>query len=321
MKFPINILQKVRNAGKSTFSEKMTFVIFMIVLGDFLAYSQLLSVINSIGIPSYVFIIVLVIINITVFVNIFRFYVVKEEDRISEDNHSRDTSLSNYNYIRDKKEQECAGEAPVFEYTDGNFFVLLKVTYGENDSEKSENTRRFFEDMFQEVLKIGAELRIYNMPENFEESIECDNYLSFIGNKTDNDNEALVKASLDIFENILSICAKHRELCSTIICIKTKVPVQYYLLPSLINNIIDINKRRSNSIRSLEFLNRMSSRNVLRNYYCLEALDLSSLKSVELSKEILIKYRGEVNISSIQYNNGREEQVEKITFRNGGKRF
>lgn len=321
MKFPINILQKVRNAGKSTFSEKMTFVIFMIVLGDFLAYSQLLSVINSIGIPSYVFIIVLAIINITVFINIFRFYVVKEEDRISEDNHSRDTSLSNYNYIRDKKEQECAGEAPVFEYTDGNFFVLLKVTYGENDSEKSENTRRFFEDMFQEVLKIGAELRIYNMPENFEESIECDNYLSFIGNKTDNDNEALVKASLDIFENILSICANHRELCSTIICIKTKVPVQYYLLPSLINNIIDINKRRSNSIRSLEFLNRMSSRNVLRNYYCLEALDLSSLKSVELSKEILIKYRGEVNISSIQYNNGREEQVEKITFRNGGKRF
>lgn len=321
MKFPINILEGVRNAGKSTFSEKLTFVIFLIIIGDFIVYSQFLTVVESYGIPKFLFILIIAGINISIFINIFRFYIVKEDDKISEDNHSRDTSLSNYNYIRDKKEQEVIKVAPIFEYTDGNFFFLLKITYGETDSRKAEGTRKFFEEMTRETLSIGAEIKLYNMPENFEDSIECDNYLSFIGNKTDNDNQELVRTTLDIFDHTLALCSQHRELCSTIVCVKTRVPIQLYMFESLITEIISINSKRSNSIRSLDFADKSSMRNILRDYYCLEALDLASLKSVELSKEIIIKYRNKVKVNSIKYKDGEEELKQKYKFLNNGKRL
>lgn len=305
MKFPLNVIKDAQSSGKVSTGEKIVFIVFIVVLANLAVYYQVGPILEGLGLPNTVLLILQLLITIIACVGAFRFFVIKEEDKMKEYYNSSNSSLSDFYFIVDKENVDKTDFIPIFEYNDGNFMVLINLKYGSSSKYLMENTRILFQELFSNCCKLGLEFRTYNMPENFKDSIECSRFLENVSNIKDENTSLIMR---DISSYILEETDKYMGVMETYIQIKTSYLYQVRDINILINKLLESYSSLPNSIRYIDFLNKNSLRNFLRNYYCLEALDLSSLKTVDVDSYFISKSKKNLNICELELSSGKIER-------------
>lgn len=306
MIFPIHVGNRMKNAGKTTGPQKVSAIVILALLVNIGVFPVINNFLTQFKIPTVLGIITQFIATIIVGIIIIKVFVIREDDKLVEHEHSKDSSLSNYYYIRNKDNLEKIESAPIFEYTDSNFCVVLRLTYGSNSEKKSKGNETLLTSIFNKVLSYDMQVRIYTMPEDFSESVECKTYLNSMSSI---DNDSLRSYSSDMINEVLRVTANYRELTTTTIFIKTSNPYQIGNMSPLLRHILREFSTSDTSFRSIEFFNQDSLRVFIRNYHCLEALDLSSLKANEVDSNTLLTFKDLVEISSITLSTGEEKVI------------
>lgn len=317
MRYPINVSKALREAGKSTMSEKLVFFAFMGLIANIVVFSQLGTLLGGVGIPTFLIVLGQLIITLLVGTVVVRRFVIREDDKLEEHEKSKDTSLSNYYFIRNREGQEHIESVPVHEYADGNKAIFIRFTYGAATDRSSEETRLILTYLCQITLRYGLEFRMINMPELFEESIECRTMLRNIGNSK---HEELSKFMLDQAMFILETCKVSGGLESTIVIIRTKTAIQIDSIAPIIRKLSEEFFRRDHSLRGMQFLDRPALNSLLRDYYCLEALDLAGLKTASVNRNTLIKYRDAIKVVEKEMKNGATKSRLDLNLYTGGVR-
>lgn len=290
MIFPHNIEGLLSSNKKSKTKDKVG--LFLVVLGVvdvyiFYTFATFLKV--EYHIPRFVVALVLLLLNIALVIFTVRFFVIKEEEQMKEFENSKDDSLARYYRVREREIPTLVDGIEIHENIDGNLFVCLQIFYGPNDTEKSEGTYKFFARLFNILSTYCIDFRPYVAKEIFSQSEECKRFMRFRGNSS---NPELSKAMMTIKDDILDFTESHGQLYSTYILIRM-TPIQVRSIGALKNQIDELLASR-NSIRAVEFLDKKKYRNFIREYYNIEALDLSSLRNPNLSKRILRMYGHDV---------------------------
>lgn len=318
IRFPRNISKSVREAGKVSASEKFTATALVSFIINIFLFSPMQTLVAMVHLPSFCGIILQILLTAFVGIIIVRRFVIREDDKLAEQNSSKSSSLSNYYYIRDKDNTERIESMPIYEFTDGNYTTFIKLTFGDSSDRRAENTRVFLTNVYQEVLKAEMQISTYVMPEDFSQSIECKRYVNSLAKIK---YPQLSKAMLAIYKNDLEVCSKFSSLFTIVLQIRTKTPYQIMNFDTIIRKIIDSYTKDENSLRGLEFMEKEELRAFLRDYYCLDALDLSGLRLVSVSKDLLMKYKDLIKIT--EYETSLNDVVKKsdITFSTDAKKF
>lgn len=315
MRYPINVSKTLREAGKASMTEKLVFYAFIGLIANIIVFSQLGALLGGIGIPTFLIVLGQLIITLLIGSVVFRRLIIREDDKLEEHEKSKDTSLSNYYFIRNKEGQEHIESVPIHEYADGNKAIFIRFTYGAATDKSSEETRLILTYLCQITLRYGLEFRAINMPELFEESIECRTMLRNIGKSS---YEPLSKFMLDQAMFILDTCKINGGLESTIVIIRTKTAIQIDSIAPIIRKLSDEFFKRDHSLRGMQFLDRSALNSLLRDYYCLEALDLAGLKTANVNRNTLIKYRDAIKVVEKEMKNGSTKSRLDISLYTGG---
>ncbi|MGL4948772.1 MAG: hypothetical protein ACRC5M_00175, partial [Anaeroplasmataceae bacterium] len=195
MVFPMDISSRLKNATKSKVTDKLQLIILIAFIVNGIVFTQIQAVVGPLGISPSTTIFVQAIVSVIIVIALTRVFVIREDDKLLEHQKSKDTSLSSYYYIRDKENLETIETAPLFEYTDGNFCVILKFAYGANSEKKTLGNERFLTYLFKNSLKYNLHLRTFNIPENFTDSKECRTLQSKVS-KVEQDSLRVVMADL-----------------------------------------------------------------------------------------------------------------------------
>lgn len=302
MKYPVNIKRGLRQAGKSTPMEKFSFGLMIGILLNVGIYFLLNSYFASIGISSVVLIFLILVLDIVIGIWLFRTFIVRENDKLKEHDSAKDTSLNSYYYIRDKENQDLVDNIPVYQFTDGSYFLLIQFKYGASNDKKSSESFVLMQNFFRNVLFNKLELRVYNMPEIFEESVEC---RAFINNLEYIDYKPLGDALLNMYNQVLNECSMYRQMFETTVMVRTTSPIQVKYFKGIINALFSEFYKNESSFRSINVLKKEEMRNFIRDYYCLDALDLASLKIGNLSKDVLLGFKDRVKVYQINLNSGK----------------
>lgn len=296
MKFPINISRSISEAGKSSGREKMLFIAFIMTLLNVFIFTQLRLALGGLGIPVFLILIVQILVNVLIVVALVRHFVVREEDKLNEYRNSKDSSLSNFYYVRDNKTLKTIYTAPVLEYTNGNYMTILKFSYGFTNDVKSNGSRILFKELFKEISQYGLDFRVYVLPEKFSDSIEYKNFLNSVSGIKD---KKLANTVSSIYNAVIDISESNSEIQDTNIMICTKNPYQIDVLGLVIQQCIKFYSSIDHSFRRLQFMDKEMYRAFIRDYYELEALDLSNLKAIEVNSDLLTGFRDIVKVSTI----------------------
>lgn len=314
MKFPINVSKTMREAGKSTGIEKFTALFAFTGFIDFFIFTQLEAFTRGSAFLTGLLFFIIVFFSIVLLIQVIRRFVVREDDKFIEHDKSKDATLADYYYIVEKENNEIVDSSTVFEYRDGNFMVAIKFTYGYTSDTRAESTRKLFMFIYNEVLKREMEVRTENMPEKFSESRECKRFKSSMA---EIEEKSVADAMMSITTNLLDICDSYSQMFDTVMIIRTKNPYQVQNMISLIRIISDEFRKHVCSLRGMEFLDQSGLRAFLTEYYCLEALDLTNLKLIDVDTETLLKYRNLVKVHKVELSTGEIKEVSKINLKTG----
>lgn len=287
MIFPHNIEGIVKNAKKSTTKDKTLFTLVILsLINGYLFIMVAPSLKASYGIPITITILVILVLNIAIGSTIFRVFILKEKDQLKEFENSKDDSLSRYYFIRERENSKMVDGVEVFENIDGNFFTALQIFLGPNDLQKSEGTYRFFANLFNMLSLYCIDFKTYVCKEQFSESIECKRFLNGIGRSG---NSELTKAMLEISDAVLDFTEKNSQLYSIYILVRM-TPFQLTGFKAFRTELEALLQGDIHSIRNFEFLNKKEFRDFIRDYYNVEALDLSNIRSPQVSAQLMRTY-------------------------------
>ena len=290
MIFPHNIEGYISSSKKTKSSYKVGVFFFVMGLVDvYLFYTFATPLKVQFNIPRFVVAIILAILNIIIVVIVTRLFVIRENEQMKEFEDSKDDSLARYYRIRERENPTLIDGVEISENIDGNMFVCFQILYGPNDEEKSIGTYKFFARLFN-LLQINClDFRTFIAKEIFSQSEECRRFMEFKGNSV---NPELSKAMMTVKDDILAFTESHGQLYSTYILIRM-TPLQVRSVGSLKTQIEELLNSR-NSIRGIKFLDKQNFRHFIKEYYNVEALDLSSLRNPSLSKKVMRMHGHEV---------------------------
>lgn len=306
--FPHNIEGYISSSKKTKSSDKVGVFFFVMGLVDvYLFYTFATPLKVQFNIPRFVVAIVLAILNIIIVVVVMRLFVIRENEQMKEFEDSKDDSLARYYRIRERENPTLIDGVEISENIDGNMFVCFQILYGPNDEEKSIGTYKFFARLFNLLQLNCLDFRTFIAKEIFSQSEECRRFMEFKGNSA---NPELSKAMMTVKDDILAFTESHGQLYSTYILIRM-TPLQVRSVGSLKTQIEELANSRNytggiksldkqnsgnsrNSIRGVKFLDKQNFRHFIKEYYNVEALDLSSLRNPSLSKKVMRMHGHEV---------------------------
>lgn len=317
MIFPVNIAERLRTKGKTTKKDKVLLTVVIAIIANVLLFIYISPITKGLHIPTFVLILVQLGITSLITILFIRMFVVREKEKIDESDASSQASLNTYYYLRNKDVLEEIEQVPVFEYTDGNFCIGISLYYGANSDRKVDGNKFIIQNLINLCLSNGMTYRTISLPEKFKESIECYNYTQKLSNIEDSNLRDYMVDNLDM---ILNVSESSSELLRTVVLIKTSSPYQIQNYEMLIRKLRELFTMRINSFRGLSFMNNEDMRAFMRDYYCLEALDLSALKSKDIDASVLSEYVNMIKLVSYDLKTGTHKIVEEIKMRNDVKR-
>lgn len=278
MFYPNDVDRITQKAGGVSDSEKNN--VFFVAVGmiNFFGIFFIPQFLGNFGISTFFSILIQIALNIAVAIPIFRIFVFKEKERIKEYNSYNTDSFAKFFKVGKETSRVVNvsgyGNVDVFEYDNGQHFVCLKLRYGSNDDNKKLLTYDTYKKIINYLASQELEFKIVAMDENFSDSKELDAYVRK-ANKSEYKD-----LTLRILNNIMD-GEEYANIITKVIIIKTIKKHQVYELNRILAGLVSMIRVKKTAFRSIEFLNHKQYVEFAREYYGLEAIDLSMFKNME----------------------------------------
>lgn len=300
--YPNDVESKVSKSGNVKESEKAQVFLFSWGVLNFMALFAVPQFLKGLGIPLLVSILLILLANVLLGSVIFRFFVIKEQERVREYDSYETDSFAKYFKVSKEASHEIDvrghGPVEVLEYENGTHMVALRLRYGSNDDEKVIKTKEVFTKIYRLLGKADLEFKTVTFNENFRESAELERYVKKV-NKSDYKD-----LNLRILNNMLEYSERSNVIVTTIL-IKTRKKHQRYDLNLTLANIMSIIPGETKcAFRSKNFLTHREYVEFAREYYGLELIDLSMVKSMEPNLNELKSYLGDVQVYGATMSDG-----------------
>ena len=296
MFFPYNIDNQIKKTKKADKKDITSIVMFCLsVLGFFL-----FRFLVSLGIlPWWLCLIFTILVLLAISTFILIIFVYRGRELVEEDEESKVDSLERFYKIVETELPTIVDGIEVFENIDGNMCACLELLYGPNDKVKSDNTLKFLVSLFNSVSKFCIDFKVYVTKEDFLRSIECKRFLNTVNSVKD---PTLASVIAEMSDLILGYTETKSNLYSTYIIIRF-TPANISNLNGLKVQLLESLNNSNSSVRNIEFSDRKRFRSFIREYYRVEALDLSSFRGGKLTNRLIKKYGR--NIFVVKKNNIR----------------
>lgn len=291
--YPNDVDRITQKASGATDADKNRVYLTFVGLANFIGVFLIPQFLGKFGIPVPVALFIQVGINIAVAVPIFRIFVFKEKERIREYNSYTTDSFAKF--FKVGKETACKvnvrgyGDVDIFEYENGQHLACLKIRYGSNDDIKKEKTYETFKRLYAYLASQEMEFKVVAMNENFKDSKELNAYVNKL-NKSDHRD-----LNLRILNHVLEY-SEGTNVVTKVIEIKTRKKHQIYEMGRILSGVLDCISIKKTAFRSVEFLNHKQFVEFCREYYGLEAIDLSMVKSIQPNMNELKDFLNDVKI-------------------------
>lgn len=312
MIYPIDIYDNVSNRKKLSTADKSQIVVGLFLAGNFFLFLVLHRVICMMfGAPLFVCILVQLLVFGVVGSLVFRFFIFDEEAKMREYTDEASDSFARFVHLRKDSTHEVsvnsAEHVNVFEYDSGCCVCTMRFKFGSNDSLKSSETRKCFNEIYRILVNNGMEFRTVVTPENFKQSRELDNFVDSINRIED---KQLAKHILAMSNAILQQSYEECNVDQFYLSFRTASSYQLEDLEAVIRRIIGVLRERATSFRSVEFLDLAQLIDFYREFYSVEAIDLAMMRAVALSESIDNSFKEVARIFRLQGDNGKWYQTD-----------
>lgn len=218
-------------------------------------------------------------------VSFFRFVVFDEQAKIYEYKSQSSDNFAKYVQIRKDATftLDVNGyKVSIFEFINGNNFCVIQLRYGSNDKVKSRNTQYLMEQYFHTIAAHNLEFRTIEATENFANSVEIDRYSKRLNKIQD---KTLAIYLMKVLRLINTTVESMNNTSTLYLVIQTQRNYQLPQLESCIRSMIADTQSSRNALRTVEFLNWAKLMEFYREFYSLEAIDLSTMRVMALAGE------------------------------------
>lgn len=327
MIFPIDINKKIRDKSKATAGDNQKYLIvfgfFMLNLVGFFVIGWVLTL--AFGYNGFwAVIIIMLALNLTVGIGVFRFVIFDENEKIREHKEYDDDSFARYMHVRkDLNHNVTVGKmsVPVVEFDNGSAAIVVEIKFGSNDDSRAKATEEVLGNMASLAGAFSMEFRGCVSSEDILKSAEYENYVSQINSVED------VVLRNCMVEMTNAITEASRETCNANcirITVRTLSAFQRSDIEAIVKNYCSLLATKGTAIRSARFLGIEEIKSFFCEFYGIGAIDVSMMKAVALSKEADAAYGKMVSVFSLEDKDGRTYRAvgtENKIFKLGEKKI
>jgi hypothetical protein len=164
---------------------------------------------------------------------------------------------------------------PVYEYDNGSMKLVLRFLYGSNSARQEANTYLVLSRILNLLGSHGFEVRVTTSKENFSESVEAREHVAALNRSTD---KVLAKTMMDITQAVFDESARTSNVDVLYVTARTKFNYQKLVLGDVVRDIFILLKENRTGFRSVEALYKKYVLEHYKDFYGLEAIDLSLMK-------------------------------------------
>jgi hypothetical protein len=325
MIYPMDVNSRSDTSARSTAADIAKLAVFgflLVCVGVFFGFRWMCS--NLIGISVNFAILFEIIFIVVAGSFVFRFLVFKEPEKMSEYKGQATDSFARYIFVRKEVEEKIEtqnGTINCFEYSNGNQFVVIQLKYGSNDSRKAEATKQILGKIFHIILENNLEFRTIDSKEDFGVSHECRKYINRLNAIPD---KKLGFHLRKVADSTLKKSERESNITVLTMIINTRSSYQMSDLEFALKRILSLIQSNITAFRNLEFLSKKDYLEFCKEFYGLEAIDLSMMRVIQLSETITEQYNDIVSVYQTISNEDRvftsSKQMEGL-FLNGRRLF
>lgn len=302
MIFPWNVDEGNKGAQKSSAAEKVQFGVGIFVIVNVLVALFMNQILSTVGIPFWFGLLVQFLLISVVGIFVLRFFVFKEDEKMQEYN-SGESFVRYYKFRKDSTEEYTTYGRKVlaYEYDNGTCTFVMELKYGSNDKRKENNTKEVLEAILRTVSANKMEIRTIVMPEDFLAGQEARRMMEVVGKAK---GTKVGKYNLKLVDGVLEH-TRESNLESLYIMVKTTAIYQKYELDTVLNAILSLLMASTTCFREVNFLDKDGLTALMRNFYGVEAIDLSMVKAVESSEDTMALYQDMVTLYQVNSTEGK----------------
>lgn len=306
MIFPIDINRRIANKSRIAGDNLIQLVVSIAFVGNFIGIFLMNWVVDSfLGGGMVKAIVLLLLIDLVVGIFVFRFVIFDENAKISEYMNFENDSFSKYMNVRkDVNHSVTVNEqkVSVIEFANGSASCVLEFRFGSNDNEKSKRTAAVFQEIYKTIALYGFEARTVVMSEDFSNSNEFRDYMKTINQiQSKKLKDAMVAAS----GAVLKYSADRSSVNCIYLTVRSLNSYSRAELETIMNRIINLVIENHTAFRSVQFLGIEELLEFYRSFYGIAAIDLSMMKTIEMSQEVNDGYGKIVNIYGMETESGK----------------
>jgi hypothetical protein len=279
MLFPQDVNKIVSNASKLGGGEKVRLVIGGTIVANFLIAITVIPFFQSLGVSWIYPLSIQIFLMVFIGIFIFRIFVFKEDEKILEYDQKMKDSFSKYYYLRNLDSLEPLKvrkiSVPVFEFDNGSLMTVIRFRFGSNDDKKAKLNRNALTEVYRILGGNGLEFRQIVSKENFSETQEAKRYLEDLSRISD---KKLAKTMLDIAQNLYNLSDLYSNVDVIYLEIRTKYSYQRHEFDEVLERVFEALQENSAGFKEVTPLDKKELLNFFRDFYGLEAIDLSLMR-------------------------------------------
>jgi len=306
--FPIDINKRIKDKGKATEGDNRTQMVLLgFFLLNFIGFFALGWVVTIVlGYNSFIVVtVLLLLVNLAVGVMVFRFVIFDESAKMREFKEFDNDSFGRYMYVRkdtDHRMKTGGGVATAIEFSDGSSAFVLELRFGSNNDAKAQRTKEVLDAMVEIAGTFGMEFRVCTSPEDISKSDEYNNYISSVNRIED------VVLRNCLLQMTKAVMEKSRLMCRTNclrITVRSLSTYQRADLEAVVRNYCALLSSNDTAFRSVRFLDIKELLSFFCEFYGMDAIDVSMMRAVDLSKDIGADYSRLLSIYSLYSEDGK----------------
>lgn len=308
MIFPIDINKKIRDRSKAAKGENQKYLIvlgfFLLNLIGFFVIGWFLTIAfgyNSFG----AVVIIMIILNLTVGVNIFRFVIFDENEKLREHKEYDDDSFARYMHVRkDLNHTVGIGETkvPIIEFDNGSVAFVVEIKFGSNDNRRAKLTEEVFCRLAGLAGTFNMEFRCCVSAEDILRSSE---YADYIGKINAVEDINLRNCMIEMTNAVMDASKKTCNANCLRVTVRTLSAFQRGDIEAIVKNYCSILMTKGTAIRSAKFLDIDELKSFFCEFYGISAIDVSMMKAINLSKGADMAYRKMISVFSLESEDGK----------------
>ena len=319
MIFPHDVNKYVSEQRRVAGENRTQLIIVLFVVGNFAAFLLLhYVVVGLLMLSGTVATVIQVVLLLIVGTIVFRFGIFDENEKRRESEGADSDTFARFMDIRkDNVDTFSVGKQQIhaFEYSNGNVVAIMEFKFGANDAARSKATTILYQSVFHSILSYGFIARLIDSTENFRTSDELARHRARLNKISDpelrKNNFVITNAILDAGEKLCNVDIIY-------VMIQSRSLNQKDDLEPLVRELNRILENNATAFRHVRYLDTAGMLEFFRDFYKIDAIDLSMMKTIALSQDLNEDFANVVSVYSVAgrsgrvYRTKRSQDVDKI---------